>query len=129
MCKSKTLEANYPETCSSLKTWAMWQSGQLVSGFPKMSIEQAAIEGGGIDTRGSGLHIVSNPEAERIEKVLLELKQIELKQFLAIKFYFSDETMTFRRLGKVLGFQKSNTHEILKRAVAWVDEKLNIVQK
>ena len=127
MCKSKTLEANYPETTHKLKVWADWASGKLISGYPKMDIIQAAIEGGGIDTRGSGLHIVTNQEAEEIEKILLELKQIELKQFLAIKFYFSDDTMTFRRMGKILGFQKSNTHEILRRAVAWVDEKLNNV--
>ena len=126
MCKPSNLENNYPITTSKLKTWAEWSSGGLVSGFPKMDIIQATIEGGGIDTRGSGLHIVTNAEAEEMEKILLELKQLELKQFLAIKFYFSDPTMTFKRLGKTLAIKhRTQAERELTKAVSWVDDKLN----
>ena len=122
MCKSKTLEANYPETCNQLKAWANWASGKLVSGFPSKDIIQATIDGGGIDTRGSGLHLTTNPEAEAMEKVLLRLKQIESMQFLAIKFYFTNDNMTFRTMGKIAGFRnKDRARDFLYKAVIWVD--------
>ena len=126
MSHKTTLEQNYPKTTMKLKVWADWAArGGYCRGYPTMSIEQAAHGGGGIDTRGSGMYVVSNPEAEEMELVLIELKNIELKQFLAIKFYFGDETMTFKRMGKILGFQRSNAYKVLSSAVAWVDLRIN----
>lgn len=126
MSHKTTLEQQYPETTMKLKIWADWAArGGYCRGYPTMSIEQAAIEGGGIDTRGSGLLITSNPEALEMEKVLIELKEFELKQFLAIKFYFGDDSMTFDRMGKILGFQRSNAYKVLSSAVAWVDLRIN----
>jgi len=127
MNRNKTLESIYPEACMKLRSWGQWSRDSNNMGYPHLSIEQAAIEGAGIDTRGSGMKTIpDNPDAEEMEKLLIVLRDRHLKQYLSIKFYFQSSTMTYQRMTKILGIGgKEKVRETLGRAVAWIDGGLH----
>ena len=130
--KQNSLEVRYRDTCIKLNTWAKWARGSTYGslGYPSMSHEQSAREGGGIDTRGSGLRVLEQPEGvDKTEKVLLSLLKEDPMQYKIVWLYFLRNWSIdkirgdMRREGGVrLGY--GNARALLREAVAWIDGNL-----
>lgn len=115
----------YAGTCYRLEQWADYNRDAFGLGFPKMSIEQMAVEGGGIDTRGSGLKLSETPEhIQEIDDVLLQLKLNNLDHYKAIRYYF--ETGSISHMFRKAGFKnRHKAREALNLAVCFVHTKMN----
>ena len=117
----------YPTTCYRLEEWVKFNHDQFGLGYPKMSIEQMAVEGGGIDTRGSGLKISETPEhIQEIDDVLLELKARNPQHFYTIEVYFRTGSITsvFQKVEPRYR-NRHRAREGITLAVAWVDGKIS----
>ena len=123
MVRLRRLEEHYPEACQKLIAWGRWSHEATGLGYPRMSIEQAAHEGGGIDTRGSGLvAIIENPEVERVEKIILRLAARNHNQYKAVKLYFLHNHFTIKKLTREMApLGETKVRSILKEGVSWID--------
>ena len=125
MNEPRTLEETYPEACLKLKIWGYWSVDRNNLGYPNVSIEQAAIEGAGIDTRGSGMKTIPDcPDAEEMELRLIELSKRNLNQFIAIKLYFST-SMTIKTMARRMNLCREKARSTLREGVAWIDGGLH----
>ena len=85
----------FPDTCYRLERWTEYNRDPFNLGYPKMSVEQMAVEGGGIDTRGSGLRVNEMPEEVALtDAAMLELKRTYPHFFKTIEIYFKQGSIT-----------------------------------
>ncbi len=131
MVEPRTLEETYPEAILKLQSWGTWSVDQHNIGWPRASDWNAANEGGGINTKGSGLKIIpDNPEAEEMEVKMIELKTRHPLQFHIMKWYFSTSLPIKIIAIKVKAetgrqISKEKARSILREGVAWIDGGLN----
>ncbi len=127
--RKNSLEEDFPETCRLLAIWGPWarDSRDYGLGYPSISPEQMAREGGGINTRGSGLKVIEQPpEIKNVESALSDLKQRHPKQFNAIRVYFSDPNTSIDIMSRIVGFtNRKVAAKYLGLGVSWIDSRLH----
>lgn len=113
----------FPDTCWRLQRWTEYNRDPFNLGYPKMSVEQMAVEGGGIDTRGSGLRINDMPEEVALtDAAMLALKQNHPHFFKTIEIYFRQGSITavFQKV-KPKYRNRHKARDGLNQAVSWVN--------
>ena len=124
MGRPESIEETYRDACYRLRDWGAWAASSDGLGFPSMSIEQTAINGG-IDSSSSGLFIDDNPEVAAIEAILLSLAKRNVNQYMAIKWYFMNPNFTIKKVAiRMYPLGATKVKNCLREGVAWVDGRL-----
>ena len=100
-------------------TWGHWQreGRSVVSGYPSMDVSQMINNGGS----GTGLNIDENPEAEYLDKLILQLPRNQIK---ALKLRYIQCSPNYEAAGR-LKIPVSTYSDRLNRAHKGLDDLIH----
>ena len=108
-----------------LQQWAEWYGRcNFGLGYPPRSVEGRLRDEGGVLSKGYGLKLPpSNPDAEEVEAILVELNSRSTQQANAVKFdYLLEGPLTVK--AKKMGISRSQYIIYRDLGLTWIDGRL-----
>jgi len=118
------MDKTYPEAHRRLELWGNWAHEVTNLGYPKMSLEQMAADGNGINTRGSGLKVIPECPVPEVDVILTELKKQKPTIYTAISNYYQLKSVTIRGLNRRTGVGRARIKNMLLIGCEFVNQRL-----